>query len=182
MSSMKIQKYVAKEDLPAFFRELADAIESGEGGELACASAFKKMKINVKDEYGQISLSAKIKSAAECTSEDLDEMPESLETDPNATPPKPKYKALKKRMGKSFKVIFRMIHQGTMPPKAAVDEFLADSKLMVEYPGYGDPYYEVYTAACETFAVAYDAGDMDKLNEAVDELVHQMGHCHAKYK
>lgn len=178
MSSLKIDKYLKKEELPEFFRQLAAALEKGEGGELSCAEAFRKMKISVKDEYGQITLRAKIKSAAECKAEDLEE----IEADPTDEQGKPKYKALKKRMGASFKVIFKMIHQGDMPPKAAVDEFLEDSKLMVSYPGYGDPYYEMYTEACEAFAKAYEEGDMEMLNATVDELVHQKGHCHAKYK
>lgn len=182
MSSLKMAKYISREELPDFFRELAHAIETGEGGDLSCANEFKKMKFSVKDEYGQISLRAKIKSAAECVSEDIDVIEDSDGTDPGAVPPKPKYKALKKRMGKSFDVIFKMIHQGQMPPKAAVEEFLADSKLMVAYPGYGDPYYEEYIAACDAFAAAYAVADMEQLNETVDKLVHQKGHCHARYK
>lgn len=178
MSSLKIDKYIQKGDLPAFFRQLADALEKGEDGILDCASDFKKLKIKARDEYGQISLRVRVKSASECRDEDIDEM-DAQEVSGAA---KPKYKVLKKRMALSFSVIFKMIHQGDMPPKQAVDEFLADSRLMVTYPGYGDPHYDEYIAACDAFAEAFAAGDMARLNETVDVLVHQKGHCHAEYK
>lgn len=180
MGSMKIDKFLTKEELPDFFRELADALESGGDSELSCATDFKKFKVRVRDEYGQISLRLKIKSASECTP-DLEELEGPDEGLP-AVVGKPQYKDLKKRMGNSFKVIFKMIHQGQKPPQEAIDEFLADSELMVSYPGYGDPYYDIYTKACEEFKAAYEADNMDRLNKAVDELVHQKGHCHAKYK
>lgn len=177
MGSMNIDKFLTKEELPDFFRELADALETGEDSELGCAADFKKFKIRVRDEYGQISLRLKMKSASECAP-DMDEFDDGMP----ATTGRLHYKDLKKRMGNSFKVIFKMIHQGQKPPKEAIDEFLADSELMVSYPGYGDPYYDIYTKACEEFRTAYDSGDMEQLNRAVDELVHQKGHCHAKYK
>lgn len=180
MSSLKIDKYLPREDLPVFFRLLADALERGERGELSCAEDFKKIKISLKDEYGQVSLRARIKSASECQAEELDYIDDG--TVQPARKAKPKYKALKKRMGSSFKVIFKMIHQGQLPPQAAVDEFMEDSRLMVSYPGYGDPYYDMYIQACDDFAAAYASGDMTRLNATVDALVHQKGHCHAKYK
>ena len=183
MSSLKIDKFLKEDDLPEFFRQLADALENGEGGELFCAEDFRKLKITAKREYGQVSLRAKIKSTSECKSEDLEYLDgEELVPAQEAAPGKPKYRALKKRMGSSFKVLFKMIHQGKMPPREAVEEFMADSKLMVSYPGYGDPYYDQYMAACDDFAAAYEAGDLARLNETVDALVHQKGHCHAKYK
>ncbi|CCH49985.1 GAK system XXXCH domain-containing protein [Pseudodesulfovibrio piezophilus] len=181
MPSLKIDTFMPREDLADFFRRLAHALETGEGGELACAREFKKIKISLKDEYGQVSLRARVKSASECQAEEPDSLPsETLHTPP--APAKPKYKFLKKRMGSSFKVLFKMIHQGKMPPAAAVEEFLNDSRIMVSYPGYGDPAYDAYMAACDEFAAAYESGDLKRLNMTVDTLVHQKGHCHAKYK
>ncbi|MDC0336157.1 GAK system XXXCH domain-containing protein [Pseudodesulfovibrio sp.] len=177
MSSFKIDKFLNKDELPEFFRQLADALEKGGKGELACAEDFRKLKISVRDEFGQVSLRTKIKTVGECQPD-----VEMLEADKPVAPGKPRYKDLKKRMGNSFKVLFKMIHQGKVPPKDAVESFLADSELMVSYAGYGDPYYDVYMAACADFAKAYETGDITQLNDAVDALVHQKGHCHAKYK
>ncbi|MGL1861679.1 MAG: GAK system XXXCH domain-containing protein [Pseudodesulfovibrio sp.] len=175
--SVKIDKFLTKKELPEFFRQLADAIEKGGEGELSCANDFQKLKISVRDEFGQVSLQAKIKSSKECRPAF-----DTLDDGKHVQPSKPRYEELKKRMGNSFKVLFKMIHQGQVPPKDAVESFLADSKLMVEYPGYGDPSYEIYTKACADFAAAFESGDIATLNEAVDLLVHQKGHCHAKYK
>lgn len=177
MGSIKIDKFMNKEELPAFFRELADVLEKGGEGELSCAEDFRKFKIRVRDEYGQVSLRVKLKAASGCQS-GMDYIDSGLP----AGQGRPRYSDLKKRMGNSFKVVFKMIHQGKLPPRDAVASFLADSELMVSYPGYGDPYYDIYTRACADFAEAYESGDLDRLNRTVDELVHQKGHCHAKYK
>ena len=176
MSTVKIDRFLAKDELPGFFRQLADALEKGGEGELACAEDFRKLKISVRDQFGQVSLRAKIKPLASCQPafDAADDTPSGSG--------RPKYKDLKERMGDSFRVIFKMIHQGRMPPKDAVESFLADSELMVTYPGFCDPYYDIYTKACADFADAYASGDMQRLNETVDVLVHQKGHCHAEYK
>lgn len=167
-----ISKYLDPKELAEFFRNLADAVENGGQGEFACVEDFRKMKIGVKKEYGQISLKAKFKAAKPC--------------DPTvdaeaAEPGKPKYKDLKKRMRGSFKMLVKMIHEGTVPPAEAVDAFLADSALMVTYPGYGDEYYEQYAAVCADFRAAYDSGDVERMHTAVDALVHEKSRCHAKY-
>lgn len=180
-SSIKIAKYVDKKELANFLRELADAVENGGKDELACVDDFKKMKIAVKDEYGRISIKAKIKSAAEC-SEEAESVEMVCDAEGTCAPSgKPKYKHLKKRMKSSFRMLVNMIHDDQKPPDEAVQSFLEDSVLMVSYPGYGDEYYESYTAACEAFKAAYQAGDMTKMHETIDVLVHEKSRCHAKY-
>lgn len=174
----KISKYLEFKDLPAFFRDLADAIEKGGSEEFACAEDFAKFKISGKNEFGQVAIKAKFKSAKECTA---DEAMEVVEDGVPATPAKPKYKSLKKRMKSSFKMIHRMIHDGQVPPKEAVDSFLADSVLMVAYPGYGDEYYDDYTVSCEAFKAAYESGDIARMGETIDVISHEKSRCHAKY-
>lgn len=171
-NSAKIQRTLDKKELAEFLRELANGIENGGKDELAGVEDFGKIKIGIKDEFGQISLKAKIKPA------------KSVETDlegDTQSPGKPKYKHLKKRMKSTFKVLVKMIHDGQVPPKEAVDVFLEDSKLMVSYPGYGDEYYDDYTKACENFQTAFESGDVAKMHETIDVLVHEKSRCHAKY-
>lgn len=170
---VKIEKYMDRSDLVAFFREVADAIEGGNNEELVCFEDFRKIKISIKNEFGQIAVKAKIRQEKECSTSD--------EGSDAQGETKPKYKDLKKRMKRSFKMIFNMIHDGTLPPAEAVESFLIDSELMVAYPGYGDEYYEEYTKACAEFAEAYKAEDLERLKPAVDELANQKGRCHAKY-
>lgn len=174
-NSTKIEKYMEQKELAAFLHELAEAVENGGKEELSCINEFRKMKISVKSEFGQISLKAKISPAGVC-----DEELESEEGG-DASHAKPKYKHLKKRMKSSFRMLVKMIHDGQMPPDAAVQSFLEDSVLMVSYPGYGDEYYESYTAACDAFEKAYRAGDMERMHETIDVLVHEKSRCHAKY-
>lgn len=168
---MKFNKYTDRTELAAFFRQLADAVEKGGSGEFECVDEFKKMKIGVKDEYGQMHLKVKIKVPETCKE------PEAGGKDSGM----PKYKDLKKRMKSSFRVLVKMIHDGQVPPTEAVDAFLADSALMVGYPGYGDEYYESYTKACEAFKTAFESGDVAMMHQTVDALIHEKSRCHAKY-
>ena len=169
---MKLNKYVDRIELAAFFRRLADALENGATDELECIGEFKKIKIDVKDEFGQLSLKMKVKAADSSAPG---------ENDGDEAACKPKYKDLKKRMKASFKMIVKTVHEGHLPPAEAVGSFLDDSALMVTYPGYGDEYYESYTQACAEFRKAFDSGDIKALSQAVDVLVHEKSRCHAKY-
>ncbi|KAB1442181.1 GAK system XXXCH domain-containing protein [Pseudodesulfovibrio senegalensis] len=168
----RINRFATREELAGFLRELADALESGGSGELACVNEFKKIKLGIRDEFGQISLKARIKSR----SRECDEQQETRHVEG-----KPEYKTLKKRMKSSFRILLAMIHENRMPPREAIDSFLEDSALMVTCEGYGDEYYEQYTEACEAFQKACDAGDMEKMHETIDVLIHEKSRCHAKY-
>ena len=176
---LKFEKYIDEKELAGFFRGLADALENGGKDEFECVDDFKKMKLSVKNEFGQISLKAKIKTNKPCETAAQAE-PQTDEAG-EVVPAKPKYKALKKRMKGSFRMIFKMIHDDQLPPQEAVDSFLEDSILMCTYPGKGDEFYPQYLAACEDFKKAYEAKDMAALNETVDALSFQKGHCHSKY-
>ena len=170
---MKLNKYVDRSGLASFFRQLADALEKGGTDELECVDAFTKMKIGVKDEFGQLTLKMKVKIPDTCLPSEEDGGDE--------TSARPKYKDLKKQMKSSFRMLVKMIHDGQVPPDRAVESFLADSALMVSYPGYGDEYYESYTRACEAFKAAFDSSDVETMHQAIDILVHEKSRCHAKY-
>lgn len=163
-------------ELPAFFRLLADAIEKGGDGEFAGIDDFRKFKISGKNEFGQVTVKVKFKSVGEC--EAAEEAEECDECRASGTL---KYKHLKKRMKSSFRLIFKMIHEGQMPPAEAVESFLADSGLMIGYPGYGDEYYAQYAKVCAAFKAAFESGDLARMGEAVDAIAHEKSRCHAKY-
>ncbi|QJB57446.1 GAK system XXXCH domain-containing protein [Pseudodesulfovibrio sp. zrk46] len=172
---MKINKFTEISDIAAFLRDFADAIENGGANEFACVDDFKKIKIVVKKEFGQIQLKAKVRTNETCVEPSITEDAQS------SAPVKPDYKILKKQMRSSFKVLVKMIHDNQLPPKEAVDSFLKDSALMVTYPGYGDEYYESYSLTCEALKKAFEANDMDALHKAVDALIHEKSRCHAQY-
>lgn len=171
----KIEKYLEENEVPAFLRELADAIEHGGSEEYACTDDFKKFKIEGRNEYGKVVVRAKFKSASECGP------PPELLAEVGGEPSRPSYTNLKKRMKSSFRMITGMVHQNLLPPQEAMDSFLSDSALMVTFSGYGDEYYDEYTRTCDELKAAHDAEDMDGLKTAAIELAKQKGRCHAKY-
>ncbi|MDD3312131.1 GAK system XXXCH domain-containing protein [Pseudodesulfovibrio sp.] len=173
-SSIKLRKYVDRQGLAAFLRELADAVENGGSDELACLDGFQELKLGVKDEFGQLKVKAKIKPAGACEESEGEEPLADGTT-------RPKYKTLKKRMKTSFNVLVKTLHEGLVPPREAADAFLADAALMVTYPGYGDEYYESFSRACAAFAAACESGDVPAMHQAIDALVHEKSRCHAKY-
>jgi len=169
----KIDKCLDKQELIAFLRDLAEAVEHGGKDEFACVDDFRKLKLSVKNEFGRFSLKARFKSAAECSAEELAEGADESG--------RPRYKSLKKRMRSSFRMILKLIHEGQVPPEAAMRSFLDDSALMVTYPGYGDEYYEEYTRSCEALRTAFEAGNLEAMHAAIDVIAHEKSRCHAKY-
>jgi XXXCH domain-containing protein len=163
-------------DLPAFLRTLAEAMEHGDSADFPGIGDFRKFKITGKSEGGQVSVKVRFKSAGEC-----DAMDETASCEACHASGMPKYKHLKKRMKTSFRLIFKTIHDGQVPPAEAVESFLADSELMVAYPGYGDEYYAQYAKTCAEFKAAFESGDLARMGEAIDAIAHEKSRCHAKY-
>jgi XXXCH domain-containing protein len=163
-------------ELPVFFRSLADALEKEGDGEFTNIDDFRKFKISGKNEFGQVTVKVKFKSAGECDAAD-----EAKECDECRTAGTPKYKHLKKRMKGSFRLIFKTIHEGQTPPAEVVESFLADSELMIGYPGFGDEYYAQYATVCAAFKAAFASGDLARMGEAIDAISHEKSRCHAKY-
>lgn len=177
---------MSSDELPNFFRKMASAIENGASDEnayLAAIEGFEKLKIDVRNEQDQTVIKIKAKPSKESTSAVIDsETDTNTDTDADV-PGKPKYSQLKKRMKKSFKTIFKTLHAEQMPPAEVVEEFIADSHLMVSYTdkGLGDEYYDEYIAACDVFQKAFEAGNVEATHAACDELNHLKTKCHAKY-
>lgn len=170
----KLIQQMNRKDVADYLRTLADSLDVGGRDEFACLDDFHKIKVKIKNDYGQLTLKASIRSTRPCEPPRYNENGEQVEV-------KPGYSDLKKRMRSSFRVLVNMIHDGKTPPREAVDDFLADSALMVTYPGYGDEYYDEYIRVCDQFRDAYESGDMDRMHAAVDALVHEKSRCHARY-
>jgi XXXCH domain-containing protein len=166
----RLERILGRDDLPAFFRELADLLESGGQG-VPPLAGFRKMKISIEEKQGVVEVSVKAKPAGRT-------VPRARSAGAGQLP----YKELKKRMMVAYKTIFSMVHQDRLPPKEAVDRFLEDSMLMTAYPGHGESYYREYEEACRAFALAYEKGDMAGLHQAFDHLDQVRSHCHNRYK
>ena len=166
-----------REELPAFFRKLADACEKGTVDGFPNCTEARKISLSIKDEYGQ--LTAKLKMSARLDECELCE-PCACEThEPEGLP---KYKRLKKRMATSFKVIFKSLHTNTKPPEEAVLDFIADARLMTQYPGKGDALYANFNKLTDTLEEAWQTDNLKKFHETIDALNHMKTECHHVYK
>ena len=170
----RLNIYADQKSVADYLRTLADSLDAQGGDAFACLDDFRRIKLKIRNEFGQLHLKVKIDANKPCST------PEPA-GDGRAEEPRPDYSTLKKRMRASFKVLVNMIHDGRVPPREAVDSFLEDSALMVTYPGYGDEFYGEYLRVCDEFRAAYDSGDTDRMHTAVDALVHEKSRCHAKY-
>ncbi|MBF0480788.1 MAG: GAK system XXXCH domain-containing protein [Desulfovibrionaceae bacterium] len=173
----KIERTMQRSELPAFFRELADALEQGGESPLSGLSRSSKFKISAKDEFGHLSVKIKIKSQwGEALGED--ETPAAEGEKPFA---KPRYKDMKKRMKGDFRLIVKSLHEGGLPPGEVVERFVADARLMVTFPGKGEEFYDDFSHAVEEFAAAFAAGDRLAMGAMAEALAHQKARCHAIY-
>lgn len=173
----KLIRTITRGELPDFLRNLADACENATVQDFPDCTNAKKIRLSVKDEYGQ--LTVKLKMSAHIDECELCEDCECGGTRPDGLP---RYKRLKKRMATSFKVIFKALHQQTVPPEEAVLDFIADSRLMTKYPGKGDPLYAEYDKLTDILEEAWHTKDLQKFHETVDALNHMKTECHHKYK
>lgn len=170
----RIVQTLTRNELPAFFRKLARAFETPPQSDFPDCTDIKKLRLSLKDEYGQITVKLKLSPHAnEC---------EECECNCFRTDGLPKYKLLKKRMGSSFKIIFKALHQNSLPPEEAMSDFIADSRLMTQYPDKGDPLYAKFNSLIDSLEEAWENKNLPKLHETVDALNHIKTECHHNYK
>lgn len=181
----KIEKYIDPGELPEFLRKMADTLEGGASEDdayLVMIEGFKKLKINIRNEYGHTAVKVTAKPMYTPFSKDAEAGSDAPSPETQPSDDKPKYKNLKKRIKGSFKIIFKSVHAGTIPPPEVVEEFMADSHRMVSFEGYGDEYYDEYIAACEKFQQACNNSDVQAAHKACDEINSITAHCHSRYK
>lgn len=95
---------------------------------------------------------------------------------------KPKYKELKKRMKRDFKVILAELEYGRLPAMEVTHRFCRDSELMCTYSGKGDPFYPDYLKANQDYLSAATDGDLEAARQAVNELNAFYTSCHKRFK
>jgi XXXCH domain-containing protein len=174
----KIERTMQRNELPAFFRELAEALEQDGDSALSGVGRSRKFKISGKDEFGHLSVKIKIKSQ---WGEAGGEAEEPGAEEPGRAPSKPRYKDIKKRMKVEFRLIVKALHEGGLPAKDVVDSFVSDARLMVTFPGKGEEFYDDFSHAVEEFASAFAAGDRLAMGAMAEALAHQKARCHAIY-
>ncbi|BFR49528.1 GAK system XXXCH domain-containing protein [Nitratidesulfovibrio sp. HK-II] len=180
MGSRKTSFSITRQELPAVLRRIAGALErdgaaeAPAGGEIggetdpllaAGLGEFRKFKLNAKHAFDHMEVVLKVKTpdasafgpdAAGAAATDDGPGGARASRLPHLSG-RPSYKSLKKRMRSSFKALRQAVQAGTMPHPEAAASFLADSLLMVEYPGYGDEHYAAYRTATEALRAALEA-------------------------
>lgn len=180
MGSRKTSFSITRQELPAVLRRIADALERADAAEAPANAAhggepdpllaaglgeFRKFKLNAKHAFGHMEVVLKVKtpdapafgSTAIGAASTGDAPGGARPSRPSHLAGRPSYKSLKKRMRTSFKALRQAVQAGAMPQPQAAASFLADSLLMVEYPGYGDEHYAEYRAATEALRTALEA-------------------------
>jgi XXXCH domain-containing protein len=93
-----------------------------------------------------------------------------------------KYRPLKKRLKKTFKRMKGWLERYELPPRSLVDEFMAETAVMVSYPGFGDEHYQDFTAACVALKKARDAKDLELFSERLTRISWLKKECHQRFK
>lgn len=190
---LKVAAHISEDEvkrLLELFAELGENeafIAEGEeaGGSAVDAAKLGKLKLSLERDGDGFFLKVKgqaVKAEREdFDDDDFDE--DDFDSDTDEKPQgKIKYKSLKKRMKKTWKVIKDSARTNTLPPENVVESFLDDSALMITYPGKGDEYYKPYAVAHEAFAAAWRAQDVEALGHAVKRLDHLKEACHDIHK
>lgn len=93
-----------------------------------------------------------------------------------------KYRPLKKTMKKTFAALKESSANNLLPPASLVEQFMAEAKAMVSYPGFGDDYYQEFWQTCQNLHAAYNAQDGARFRELLAQVRSLKKECHARFK
>ena len=185
----KIKQAMPYEDVPAFLRQLADAIEKKADPlpeELADLPE-PLAKLTIKGKPREDGWEMKVRMKAEAPpAPSLDDAagPPADQRSGAAGQPELSYKDLKKRMKASFKAIGESIENQRLPENGVVSRYMADSQYMTTFSGakYGEGDYPAYRQACRELARAWEARDLEGLQTSYAALDQLKKDCHKLYK
>ncbi|SHL15771.1 XXXCH domain-containing protein [Desulfatibacillum alkenivorans DSM 16219] len=162
---------IVQSDLPDFLRRFADAWEKKGGNPEFSLNpdAFSRLEIKAKTQEPSGVVRVRLIHA----------IPEGKEPSPEKG--KINFKALKKRMKSRFKAMGASLRQGEPIPEDALDSFVEDYRVMMEYlhPKESDP--EPRMGLCKALSKAHEKGDATAQKTAVDNLRREMKECHKSY-
>ncbi|MCK4838300.1 MAG: GAK system XXXCH domain-containing protein [Desulfobulbaceae bacterium] len=93
-----------------------------------------------------------------------------------------KYRPLKKMLKKTVKNITDSVANKQLPPALLMDDFMAQVKVMVSYPSFGDEYYSTFMAACDALYKACRKKDLSLFVECFAVVVSLKKECHHRYR
>jgi XXXCH domain-containing protein len=173
----KLEHKLPATQLGQYLRELATVLEGHSATDFYGLNdnlgAYSKIELKIRRKNNQVVARLKVKSAAGAS--EAGEKTAPLDG-------KPKYKALKKRMKPVFKTISESAARDEFPAAEVVKSFVADSAVMLTYPGKGDEYYGAYRKALDDFAQAFENQDFVTFKQAHGRLEQLKDACHERYK
>jgi XXXCH domain-containing protein len=92
-----------------------------------------------------------------------------------------KYRPLKKMLKKNSRIISDCLVSQQLPPAVVMDDFMAQVKVMVSYPGFGDEYYAAFLVACEALYQAHKEKDPALFVEHFSVIISLKKQCHHRY-
>lgn len=93
-----------------------------------------------------------------------------------------KYRPLKKELKKIEKAIRSSIENNELPGTETMTEFIAEVRVMISYPGFGDEYYDSFLAACLVLQEVFKKKDFASFSAQFETVKALKKECHARYK
>jgi len=184
----KIKQRMPFDHLPAYLRQLADALEKQTDGLPAELRGLPApiAKLDVQGKARENGWEMKIKIKAEST-EDSEAGKGRAHAEREAAPSPQtdvSYKSLKKRMKSSFRSIGASLAAQKLPEPDLIDAFLSDSERMLAFSGekYGEPCFPAYRDACRRLAEAFEARRREAFQAAYTDIGRLKKACHAEFK
>jgi XXXCH domain-containing protein len=177
-SKIAIEKTVDMNQAAAFLRLLAAELEGTTSSELNEAGIrlhdFNKMKVRlIKREGGKLALTIKVKNQNGKGPEGTAEFTDVVAQD---------YRPFKQEIKATFAQLRECASQATLPPSELLSQFMAQSKRLIAFPGFGDPYYHDYWRACQDMEQAVKEGSAPAFQEKMATIATLKKACHHRFK
>jgi XXXCH domain-containing protein len=157
----KIEKKFGRMEFAEYLSDLADQMRQG--------------KIQLKEKKGRIELKINCRwsTLADYTEKDRQQI-----SDWHST-----MKAVKKRMGTSFREVTKAAERGVFPERKAVEDFVATSRVFAES---ADPEWreamDEYMDHLENFIRAVEEQQLSVMLHEIRDLQYRMKACHKEFK
>lgn len=89
-----------------------------------------------------------------------------------------KFRPLKKSLRTHYKKIQADLGQERLPDAALLSDFIALTKIMISYPGFGDEYYEDFSKACLSFKEACKQNNLSLARKSFELIMRIKHECH----
>lgn len=173
-----IEKEFARNEFADYLAGLAEQIRGGrlasDRGTWTVPEKFAA-KVRVKEKKGRINLKLNFhwSTIADYSSEDRKQVTQWHKS----------MKAVKKRMGSSFKEVVRAAEKGKFPPAEALEDFIGTSRVFAESddPEWG-PAMEEYMDHLENFIRAVKDRQLEQMRHEIRDLQYRMKACHKEFK